>query len=137
MTAGGFARGEQDMPLAPCQTRVSRLLGRGQQVKRFQKLFDFRNNLRNLNQEAAIDSMRNVLAVLGLGLLIGDFATMRLPYVIPGFTLLIAVWYADYLRHDLPAAPVVNVPESAVPEKKEQSSEQRLIDPIDQLGRAS
>jgi len=66
---------------------------------------------------------------------------MRLPYVIPGFTLLIAVWYADYLRHDLPAAPVINVPETAVPEKKEQSlSEQRLIneiDPIDQLGRAS
>jgi hypothetical protein len=110
-------------------------------MKRFQKLFDIRNNLRNLNQEAAIDSMRNVLAVLGLGLLIGDFATMRLPYVIPGFTLLIAVWYADYLRHDLPAAPVINVPETAVPEKKEQSlSEQRLIneiDPIDQLGRAS
>jgi hypothetical protein len=78
-----------------------------------------------------------------LGLIIGDFATMRLPYVIPGIALLIAVWYADYLRHDLPAAPVVNVPESAVPEKKEQSlSESRLIDPssidpLDQLGRAS
>jgi hypothetical protein len=112
--------------------------GRGQQVKRFQKIFDVRNNLRNLNQEAAIDSMRNVLAVLGLGLLIGDFATMRLPYVIPGSALLIAVWYADYLRHDLPVAPVVNVSETAVPEKKEQGlSEQRLIDPIDQLGRAS
>ena len=110
-------------------------------MKRFQKLFEVRNNLRNLNKEAAIDSMRNVLAVLGLGLLIGDFATMRLPYAIPGVALLIAVWYADYLRHDLPAAPVINVPEIAVPEKKEQSlSEQRLIneiDPINQLGRAS
>ena len=107
-------------------------------MKRFQKLFDIRNNLRNLNQEAAIDSMRNVLAILGLGLLIGDFATMRLPYVIPGVALLIAVWYADYLRHDLPAAPIASVTEAAVPEKKEQSlSEPRLIDPIDQLGRAS
>ena len=107
-------------------------------MKRFHKLFEVRNNLRNLNKEAAIDSMRNVLAVLGLGLLIGDFATMRLPYVIPGSALLIAVWYADYLRHDLPVAPVVNVSETAVPEKKEQGlSEQRLIDPIDQLGRAS
>jgi hypothetical protein len=112
-------------------------------VKRFQRILDVRNNFRNLNKEAAIDSMRNVLAVLGLGLIIGDFATMRLPYVIPGIALLIAVWYADYLRHDLPAAPVVNVPESAVPEKKEQSlSESRLIDPssidpLDQLGRAS
>jgi hypothetical protein len=110
-------------------------------VKRFQKLFEVRNNLRNFNQEAAIDSMRNVLAVLGLGLLIGDFATMRLPYVIPGAALLIAVWYADYLRHDLPVTPIVNVPEPALPEKKEQSlGEQRLIDPLDpinQLGRAS
>jgi hypothetical protein len=109
-----------------------------QPVKRFHKLFEVRNNLRNLNKEAAIDSMRNILAVLGLGLLIGDFATMRLPYVIPGVALLLAVWYADYLRHDLPVAPVVNVSETAVPEKKEQGlSEQRLIDPIDQLGRAS
>ena len=112
-------------------------------MKRFQRILDVRNNFRNLNKEAAIDSMRNVLAVLGLGLIIGDFATMRLPYVIPGIALLIALWYADYLRHDLPAAPVVNVPESAVPEKKEQSlSESRLIDPssidpLDQLGRAS
>ena len=115
-------------------------------MKRFQKLFDVRNNLRNLNQEAAIDSMRNVLAVLGLGLLIGDFATMRLPYVIPGVALLVAVWYADYLRHDLPAATVVDVPEPALPEKKEPSSSQQhgvdpminpAIDPVDQLGRAS
>jgi|SRR5271170_4814659 len=117
-------------------------------MKRFQKLFDIRNNLRSFNQEAAIDSMRNVLAVLGLGLLIGDFATMHLPYVIPGVALLIAVWYADYLRHDLPAAPVVNVqadnvPETAVPEKKGQGSsaprsiDPSMIDPIDQLGRAS
>ena len=70
---------------------------------------------------------------------------MRLPYVIPGVALLLAVWYADYLRHDLPAAPAVNVPEAAAPAKKESSSEQRSIDPtihpmtdpIDQLGRAS
>jgi hypothetical protein len=114
---------------------------RGQPVKRFRKLFEVSNNLRNLNQEAAIDSMRNVLAVLGLGLLIGDFATMHLPYVIPGAALLIAVWYADYLRHDLPDTSVVNVPEPVVPEKKEQSlSEPRRIDPLDainQLGRAS
>jgi hypothetical protein len=127
------------------------MIRRGQLVKRFQKLFDVRNNLRDLNKEAAIDSMRNVLAVLGLGLLIGDFATMRPLYAIPGAALLIAVWYADYLRHDLPAAPDVHVPETAVPERQEPGlSEQRLsgqrlidpltdrmIDPIDQLGRAS
>jgi len=99
-------------------------------VKRFRVVFNVRNNLRGLNKEAAIDSMRNVLAVLGLGLLIGDFATMHLEYVIPGAALLVAVWYADYLRHDLPPSPpLINVSE---PEKK-----QALIDPVNQLGRAS
>jgi len=98
-------------------------------VRRFQVLFKFRTNLRNLNKEAALDSLRNVLAVLGLGVLIGDFATMHLLYVIPGAALLLAVWYADYLRHDLPAA--LDVPES-VPEK-----EPDLIEPMNQLGRAS
>jgi hypothetical protein len=79
-------------------------------VKRFGILFDVGNNLRNFNKEAAIDSMRNVLAVLGLGVLIGDFATMHLLYVVPGAVLLFAVWYADYLRHDLPPSPAaVNV----------------------------
>lgn len=117
-------------------------------MKRFRIVFNFRNNLRNLNKEAAVDSLRNVLAVLGLGVLIGDFATMHILYVIPGATLLLAVWYADYLRHDLPATSAIDVPDIKVPDisvpdidlpaKKEQSvGEQRLIDPIDQLGRAS
>lgn len=74
--------------------------------------------------------MRNVLAVLGFGLLIGDFATMRLPYVIPGIALLLAVWYADYLRHDLPSSmTAIAVSEL---EKKQGSA-----DPIDQLSRVS
>lgn len=97
-------------------------------MKRFGILFDVRSNLRNFNKEAAIDSLRNVLAVLGLGVLIGDFATMHLLYVVPGAALLLAVWYADYLRHDLPVVPAaVNVTER----------EQRMIDQIDQFGRAS
>ena len=55
-----------------------------------------------MNREAAIDSLRDILAVLGLGTVIGDFATMRLWYVLPAFLLTCAVWYADYMRHDLP-----------------------------------
>jgi len=96
-------------------------------VKRFKILFKFRSNLSHFNKEAAIDSMRNVLAVLGLGVLIGDFATMHLPYVIPGAALLIAVWYADYLRHDFPAPAVIEATDKIA----------TSLDPIDRLGRAS
>jgi len=73
---------------------------KGKFVQRFRFIFDVRKNLRNLNKEAAFDSMKNVLAVLGLGLLIGDFATMHLVYAVPGAALLVALWYGDYLRHD-------------------------------------
>jgi hypothetical protein len=96
-------------------------------MKRLKILLKFRSNLRHFNKEAAIDSMRNVLAVLGLGVLIGDFATMHLPYVIPGAALLIAVWYADYLRHDFPAPAVIEADENMA----------RPIDPLERLGRAS
>lgn len=91
-----------------------------------------RSTLRSFNKEAAIDSMKNVLAVLGLGLLIGDFSTMNPLYVIPAAVLLIAVWYGDYLRHDLPAAP----PDTGASEVVIKN-EQALMNPIDHLGRAS
>jgi hypothetical protein len=96
-------------------------------VKRFSILFDVRHSLRKMNREAAIDSLRNVLAVLGLGVLIGDFATMHLMYALPGALLLIAVWYADYLRHDLPNTSVVELP----------VKQQPLHDPTRQLTSAS
>ena len=73
-------------------------------VRRFRFIFDVRKDLRHLNKEAAFDSMKNILAVLGLGLLLGDFATMHALYALPGAVLLVAVWYADYLRHDFPEA---------------------------------
>ena len=93
----------------------STLSERGKAVKRFQILFDVRNNLRKMNREAAIDSLRNVLAVLGLSVLIGDFATMHLMYVLPAAFLLIAVWYADYLRHDLPNPSAMEISEKEQP----------------------
>jgi hypothetical protein len=43
--------------------------------------------------------------------LIGDFATMHLLYVLPAALLLIAVWYADYLRHDLPGPSPMEISE--------------------------
>lgn len=53
-----------------------------------------------LNREAAIDSLKNFMAVIGLSTIIGDFATMHLVYVLPFSLLALAIWYADYLRHD-------------------------------------
>jgi len=73
-------------------------------MRRFRFILEVRKNLRNFNKEAALDSMKNILAVLGLGLLLGDFATMHALYALPGAVLLLAVWYADYLRHDFPPA---------------------------------
>ncbi len=63
--------------------------------------------LRTMNREAALDSLRDVLAVIGLATLLGDFATMRMWYMVPAFALLCVVWYADYMRHDLPSPPLI------------------------------
>jgi len=80
------------------------------------------NFLRTMNRDAALDSLRDVLAVLGLGTVIGDFATMRVWYVLPAFALACAVWYADYIRHDLPSLPTY------------QSDDPKLLAQIRELG---
>ncbi len=78
-----------------------------------------------LRRDAALDSLRNLFAVLGLGTVIGDFATMRLYYVIPGVALMFAAWYSDYLRHDFSAPREITYEEG----------NPRLIREIAQLGR--
>lgn len=99
-------------------------------VRRFRFIFDIRKNLRHLNKEAAFDSMKNILAVLGLGLLLGDFATMHALYALPGAVLLLAVWYADYLRHDFPPAEV-DVARSEVKSEDVLKKEPAGINPIE------
>jgi hypothetical protein len=54
---------------------------------------------KQFDRTAAIDSARNVFAVLGIGSVLADFATMKPWFVVPGAFLLVGVWYADYLRH--------------------------------------
>jgi hypothetical protein len=54
---------------------------------------------KEVDRAAAIDSARNVFAVLGIGTVLADFATMRPWFLVPGAVLLVGVWYADYLRH--------------------------------------
>lgn len=56
-----------------------------------------------LNREAALDSFRNVMAVVGVGAILGDFITMNPWFVAPCFALLFFVWFADYARHDFSA----------------------------------
>ena len=54
-----------------------------------------------LNREASIDSARNVLAIIGVGSIIGDFASkMPIYFMVPALAFLLGVWYMDYLRHD-------------------------------------
>lgn len=57
------------------------------------------HSLRNLHGEAAIDSLRNVLSVIGAFALLGIMAAMRWFFVLPGAALCVAIWYADYMRH--------------------------------------
>jgi hypothetical protein len=52
-----------------------------------------------LNREAALDSVRNVLMVIGAGTVLGDFATMRWFAALPCACVAFAIWYIDYLRH--------------------------------------
>jgi hypothetical protein len=55
--------------------------------------------LKTLNRDAAVDSARNVFAVLGVGAALAYMGTMP-PYLVPVALVLIAgVWYVDYLRH--------------------------------------
>jgi len=81
------------------------------------------NFLRTMNHDAALDSLRDILAVLGLGTIIGDFATMRVWYVLPAFALACVVWYADYMRHDLTSLSLY------------QSDDPKLLSQISELGR--
>jgi hypothetical protein len=52
-----------------------------------------------LHREAALDSAKNVLAVVGVGTLLGDFAEMRAFFILGGLALLFLIWFIDYQRH--------------------------------------
>lgn len=58
-----------------------------------------RNFFRTLHKQAALDSARNVLAVIGVGTLLGDFAEMRAFFIFGGIGILFLIWMIDYHRH--------------------------------------
>jgi hypothetical protein len=76
-----------------------------QQVPSNPKPLTMRERLRTflawkkLDRAAAIDSAKNVFAILGVGSILADFSTMKPLLLVPGAILLVGVWYADYLRH--------------------------------------
>jgi 4-amino-4-deoxy-L-arabinose transferase-like glycosyltransferase len=71
---------------------------------------------RSLDREAALDSTKNVLAILGVGTVIGDFASkMPLYFMLPALIILLGVWYMDYLRHDFQSAQSALKPAEASP----------------------
>jgi hypothetical protein len=56
-------------------------------------------NFRALDRAAAMDSVRNVLAVIGVGTVLADFGTMKLWMAVPCMAVAFLGWYGDYLRH--------------------------------------
>lgn len=73
----------------------------GNKRKKFKALRFVFMGIKNLNRDAALDSARNVLAVLGVGTVVGDFASkMPIYFMVPALLFLLGVWYLDYLRHD-------------------------------------
>ena len=54
---------------------------------------------RKIEREAAYDSARNVLAIIGFGTVLGDFAVMHLWMLAPCAVGAVLVWHLDYVRH--------------------------------------
>lgn len=54
---------------------------------------------KRLHREAALDSLRNVLAMVGGATILADFGTMKAWLLLPMFVLAFLVWLLDYERH--------------------------------------
>ncbi|MFY9950608.1 MAG: hypothetical protein WAK27_18060 [Candidatus Sulfotelmatobacter sp.] len=54
---------------------------------------------RNLHRDAAIDSVRNVLAVVGAATILADFGTIKAWFIPPMLGLAFLIWFLDYERH--------------------------------------
>jgi len=54
---------------------------------------------RGLHRDAALDSLRNVLAVVGAATILGDFATIKAWLILPMLAVAFLIWFLDYERH--------------------------------------
>jgi hypothetical protein len=53
----------------------------------------------NLHREAALDSLRNVLAVVGAATILADFASIKVWLILPMLLFAVLIWFLDYERH--------------------------------------
>ncbi len=54
---------------------------------------------KGLHRDAALDSLRNVLAVVGGATILADFATIKIWLILPMLVLAFLIWFLDYERH--------------------------------------
>ena len=54
---------------------------------------------RNLHREAALDSLRNVLAIVGGATILADFGTIKAWLLAPMIAVAFLIWFLDYERH--------------------------------------
>jgi hypothetical protein len=54
---------------------------------------------KGLHREAALDSLRNVLAVVGGATILADFGTVKIWLVVPMLAIAFLIWILDYERH--------------------------------------
>lgn len=54
---------------------------------------------KGLHREAALDSLRNVLAVVGGATILADFTTIKVWLIVPMLGVAFVIWLLDYERH--------------------------------------
>lgn len=54
---------------------------------------------RKLHREAALDSLRNVLAIVGGATILADFTTIKAWLILPMLGFAVLIWFLDYERH--------------------------------------
>ena len=54
---------------------------------------------KGLHRDAALDSLRNVLAVVGAATILADFATIKVWLILPMLAVAFLIWFLDYERH--------------------------------------
>lgn len=54
---------------------------------------------KGIHREAALDSLRNVLAVIGAATVLADFSTIKAWLIVPMLGVGFLIWFLDYERH--------------------------------------
>jgi hypothetical protein len=54
---------------------------------------------KRLHREAALDSLRNVLAIVGGATILADFSTIKVWLIVPMLLVAFVIWLLDYERH--------------------------------------